>query len=92
MHAAHGPCHNPLCFNGAHLSWKTHGDNQRDKFRDGTDARGVKHPRAKLTDADVIEIRRRDASGESSFAIAADYPVHAGTIRKITNRDSWRHI
>lgn len=92
MEAAHGPCHNPSCWNGAHLSWSTPTENQRDKVRDGTDCRGVKHPRAKLTEVDVAAIRYRSTRGETSIAIARDYPVHHGTIRAIITRRIWRHI
>ena len=38
MHAAHGPCNNRRCCNPSHLSWKTPKQNQRDRFRDGTDS------------------------------------------------------
>ena len=36
LEAAHGSCHNPLCFNPRHLSWKTRAENENDKKRDGT--------------------------------------------------------
>jgi hypothetical protein len=44
--AAHGPCHNPLCINYRHLSWKTYSENNLDMNRDGTmpDYSGKKHP------------------------------------------------
>jgi len=41
--AAHGPCHNTLCFNPRHLSWKTAAENAGDKKRDGTNNDGERN-------------------------------------------------
>ena len=54
--------------------------------------RGEKNPRAKLTEADVLEIRQRAASGEKQKDIAADYPVSYSLIRGIVCRSCWKHI
>lgn len=92
--AAHGPCHNPLCWNGRHLSWKTRLENQHDKFRDGTDNKGVKHPRARLTEADVLEIRALAAAGVSQRDIALKFgiPHRSGQVSSIVHRRYWAHI
>lgn len=47
------------------------------------DQRGEKNPAVKLSTADVEEIRRRRAAGESLKAIAADYRVAMQTVSKI---------
>lgn len=59
LQAAHGPCHNRLCFNPRHLSWKTNAENQRDKKRDGTNLDGERNHKCKLTGAQCAEIIAR---------------------------------
>ena len=51
-------CDTPPCVNPSHLFLGNHQDNESDK--DAKDRRpvGERHPKAKLTDADVLEIQR----------------------------------
>lgn len=44
---------------------------------------GERHPRAKLTDEDVEEIRRRVAGGESKASVARSFGVHDGHVGQI---------
>lgn len=75
------------------LCYGTPGDNGQDRVRDGTSRKGVESPVAKLTDVDVVEIRRRYATGgETQDAIARDYGVSAGTVGVIVLGQSWRHV
>jgi hypothetical protein len=92
MQAAHGPCHNPSCWNGEHLSWKTPTENQADKHRDGTHIEGERHPGAKLTTADVLEIRAAAASGATQLRLAAQYGVSKSLIWAILKRKKWTHV
>ena len=57
LQAAHGPCHNPACFNPQHLSWKTGHENQADRKRDGTHQANEANGQCRLSDADVDRIR-----------------------------------
>lgn len=91
-------CDNPACVNPAHLSLGTDLDNQRDKCRKGrlVVRRGSSNPWAKLSEADVLEIRRtHDPSWHSGFgykALAKRYGVTSGVIRKIVKREGWTHV
>jgi len=73
------------------LEWVTPSENRRHCF----DVLGQKLPRgracgrAKVTEADVREIRRRRAAGESCVTIAADYGVHKTNVHAIFIRRSW---
>jgi DNA-binding XRE family transcriptional regulator len=49
---------NPPCVNPAHLFLGTQAENMRDMIRKGRNVTGEKHGNAKLTDLEIIEIRR----------------------------------
>lgn len=54
--------------------------------------RGENYGAAKLTNSDVIEIRRRCASGEAQSKIAKDYGICRQNVSCIYTRKSWGHI
>lgn len=85
MQAAHGPCHNPLCFNGRHLSWRTPAENcADDRTRDGV---------GKLTAEQVTTIRARHASGGiSQSTLAREYRVSRQTLSRVIARSIWKHV
>ena len=73
------------CVTKAHLSWKTHAENEKDKLEHGTQlsvfVAGEGHINAKISDADVMRIR--SMSGVSQAEIAKFYSVsrsHIGNI------------
>ena len=74
------------------LRWDTHRNNIADKRRHGTHQAGSKHGMAKLTEAQVLEIRRRFAAGEGSTTLALAFGVTWRHILDIVKRDRWRHI
>lgn len=53
---------------------------------------GENNHKAKLTESDVIEIRKRLKNNEFQKTIAKDYGVSATTIGHISRNESWRHI
>lgn len=53
---------------------------------------GERHQHAKLTDADVINIRKRHTQGETCTHIAAEYGMSRGAIAKIIKRETWTHL
>jgi len=54
--------------------------------------RGEDHPRARLTETQVREIRERRSRGETLVAIAADCGVHLSTVGKVTTGKNWRWL
>jgi hypothetical protein len=56
------------------------------------DACGYHTSRAKLTPAQVLEIRRRRAAGEDAHSIAADVGISTITLNKICRGGSWRRV
>ena len=86
-------CDNPLCVNPTHLFLGDHGENMADmkaKGRSGRrNSRGEMNSTAKLTAADVEQIRARIAAGEGNCSIARDYPVSHATISRIRLGKAW---
>jgi hypothetical protein len=81
------------CVNPLHLRWATPSENQAERIDHGTDSRGSGNGRAKLTEADVIEIREVFATGEfSKKEIAAECGVTPSLIGSIIKRKAWTHI
>jgi hypothetical protein len=83
-------CDNPRCCNPAHLRVGTHADNMADMVRRGRADRrdGERNTRAKLTAAQVAEIR---AVGRSATMreLAEQYGVSSWTIRDIRRGIRW---
>ena len=91
-HEAAHECGVRACVNPAHLSWKTGSENNRDKVRHGTATVGVTNPHARLSDADIVEIRRLRECGLSQRKIAARYGVSRENIRSILRGWTWSHV
>lgn len=73
------------------LYWGTHQSNSDDAVRHGTKARG-EALRSKLTEADVIEIRRLREEGAKVVELAARFQVGQSNIRSVLSRRSWKHV
>lgn len=54
--------------------------------------RAYDHPRAKLTENDVIAIRHRYKRGETLRQLARCFYVSSSTISDVVNRRSWVHV
>jgi hypothetical protein len=78
-------CDNPPCCNDEHLFLGTQTDNMADRDTKGRTAKGETHYRAKVSDKDVLEIRRRAAVGERQRVIAADFGIHQSQVSYIKN-------
>lgn len=77
------------CCNPRHLSWKTPLENSRDKHRHGTMPRGETAGRAKLSEAEVREIRRRAAGADPRHLIWDDFNITRQQAQRIVAGTSW---
>ena len=84
-------CDTPLCVNPAHLFFGTIADNAHDRTGKGRDARGERGGMAKLTDADVADIRARYTSGQGQV-LADEFGITRQTVRRIVTHQGWKHI
>ena len=55
-------------------------------------AHGERHPKARLTNALVLEIRRLRKLGGTYSGIARELGVSKTCIRKVDLRQTWRHV
>jgi hypothetical protein len=89
-------CDNRPCCRPEHLQVGTHAENIADKAGKGRRAgivRGVRNGLAKLTDEQVLEIRRAYAAGEANqYGLARRFGVRQPLISKVLNRQIWTHI
>jgi hypothetical protein len=87
-------CDNPPCINPDHLFLGTQADNVSDMFKKGRghDRRGEGHAQVKLTNAQVIEIRRCHAAGESMKSLATRYNYNMGSMWSLLKGRTWSHL
>lgn len=88
---AHGDS-NPRNNQSANLRWATPVENNSDKYARNTTLQGTKHPLSKLTDDQVLEIRRRVKLGEMQYLLAREFGVTNMVISNVKLRKSWKHI
>lgn len=55
-------------------------------------AKGANHPKAKLTEDEVREIRRLYSEGHTQTALAARYGIAQVNISQIVLRKHWKHV
>lgn len=88
-------CDNRSCGNPDHLFLGTLQDNVDDMTAKGRQARGVTNGHAKLTEADVVEIRRLCAGGETQRSVASKFGVCQQTVSRLMvggRYQNWRHV
>lgn len=85
-------CDTPSCVRPSHLTAGTQADNSRDMRRKRRQAAGERVASAKLTRADVREIRRRHRQGQQQKRIARDFHITPANVCVIVNFQSWRHV
>ena len=89
-------CNNPACVNFTHLYLGTHKDNARDRTEHGVwienRPRGSQHGNSKLTESDVLEIRKLYNKGIGSRALGRIFKITKTQILNIVNRRQWKHL
>ena len=86
-------CDNPLCINPFHLFAATQKENMADMRRKGRSLTGEKHPKVKLTEWQVIEIKARYSQGGITQArLAEEYGIGETQVWRIIHNIKWKHL
>ena len=91
-------CDNPICVNPAHLRWGTARDNakdaiERNRFHKWNGARsGQLNPYAKLTEADVRQVRQMVQNGQTQLAVAKAFGVSQPVVSNIVAFKAWANL
>ena len=88
MHAAHR-CNNRACVNPQHIRWATPFENNLDKHEHGTMLRGSKHPHAKLSENDVLDMLGRLDRGERVKDVRERYSISWQCLDEIRKGLTW---
>ena len=87
-------CRNRHCCNPDHLEAGTHKENNGiDRERDGTDNKGERHGNHKLTEEQVVEMRRLRREGTSVDDLQRQYKLgtHSAVMHALTGK-TWSHV
>lgn len=84
-------CDNPPCIHPSHLYEGLDADNARDRMERGRAVapQGEDHPKAKLTNVQVMAIR---SDPRIQIVIAAEYGITQTSVSAIKLRRVWRHL
>ena len=92
-------CDNTICVRPDHLFLGTQIDNIKDMMQKGRHNNkgsggppGEQSGTAKLSNIQVLQIRKAFTSGASQASLSRKYKVSHGTIAAIVHRRSWKHI
>jgi hypothetical protein len=86
-------CDNPICVNPNHLFAGTTQANHSDMVAKGRHIHGLAHPRAKLTEHQVREIREMyHQKQRNQYELASLFKVSRTLIGRIVRREVWTHV
>lgn len=95
MHICHS-CDNPACVNPHHLWLGTPADNMHDRDEKGRHiaphTRGEAHGRAKITEAQVMMMRKLWKQGVSQSEIGRRFGISSHQAHMIVRHKHWRHV
>lgn len=78
--------------NRENLAWVTPQENMDHKLIHGTQPFGSQLYNSKLTEASVVEIRKRHLSGDSKSFLSREYNVSRRLIRDVIEGKRWAHV
>ncbi len=88
-------CDNRCCVNPDHLRLGTALDNTQDMMQRGRAnkraLKGSENPRSKITEKDVIKIRKLGATGIAHYKLAKKFNISRSSISTIIRKESWKH-
>lgn len=88
-------CDNPKCVNPNHLIVGTPKDNTEDMMKKkrggGFFKKGSCHPKSKLMEEMIYDIKRMYSDGNTQKEIASKYSVDPSLISRIVNGQYWSH-
>lgn len=85
-------CDTPTCVNPDHLFLGTHAENMADRNAKGRTARGERIAVSRLTDSQVLEMRRLRGEGMSETALGRLFGVNRSTAHCVVRGKLWRHL
>lgn len=88
-------CHRDGCRTNnalSNLRWDTKKANRADMVRHGSHPHGERTPSNKLAAAQVHEICKRYAAGETQVSLSKEYGVNQPTISNIVTGKLWRYL
>ena len=91
MDAMHS-CDVKGCVNPAHVRPATHAENMADCHAKMRHAYGERNHKAKLTAAQVIEIRRLRKEGLKLRELSERFPISQTVVQQICSGRKWRHL
>lgn len=74
------------------LRWDTRLENVHDMIRHGTNPKGESHSHAKLTESQVLEIRKMIKSGMTLISIAKIFNISWQSVSGIKYWRRWKHL
>jgi hypothetical protein len=85
-------CDNRKCCNPRHFFLGSYTDNQKDAYKKKrrTQPRGVAHANAKLTNTQVIRIRKAYSKGHTQTKLSTQYGVSQRTISLIVRGETYK--
>ena len=96
LHVCH-KCDNPSCCNPDHLFLGTDADNLADMRRKNRHSpppkmTGRRNPSTKISEKDVLQIRKMKKAGKSLKEIAVSFSISKTNVADICKRKIWRHV
>jgi hypothetical protein len=85
-------CDNPKCVNVEHLQEGTQADNMKDKVKKRRQAIGENNGQSRLTEAQVLDIKKALVNGASMRSLAKKYGVSKTAIKYILIGRTWSYL